>query len=401
MNVAVTSEHRFDRTPDGAVWTSTSHAYSFWTRYLVGFAHVKVVARVRDVAQVGSSAKRADGPGVSFFQIPYYVGPIEYLKHRSAVIARVRQSVDVDEAIVMRVPSQIADCLAPMLRRTGRPYSVEVVADPWDGFSPNANPSRLRPFFRRWSYYQLRRHCKSAAGAAYVTAAALQKRYPCPRHMAAVSDVELHACSALPIARNFAFLSNGTRVQTVITVGSLDQMYKGHDTLIKAIAICVSRGFNVQLKIVGDGRYRRSLEELAELLKVRDRVAFLGALPSGLAVVAQLDQADLFALPSRTEGLPRALVEAMARGLPSIGSDIGGIPELLPSEDLVPRNNVEALANKIESVLTDPVRAQQMSIRNLERVKEYDESKLRELRNNFYRHVQQTTESWLRRDGKA
>src|SRR4051794_12389374 len=243
MNVAVTSEHRFDRTPDGAIWTATAHAYDFWTRYLTGFDRVKVVARVRDVSRVGPTAKRADGPGVSFFQVPYYVGPVQYLKSRSAVMARLRQAIARDEAIVLRVPSQIADCLAPMLRRTGRPYSVEVIADPWDAFSPNANPSRLRPFFRRWSFYQLRRHCKSAAGAAYVTAAALQKRYPCPRLMAAVSDVELNTCSALPIKRRFVSGRKKAERQTVITVGSLDQLYKGQDTLIKAIAACVAKGF--------------------------------------------------------------------------------------------------------------------------------------------------------------
>jgi len=70
MNVAVTSEHRFDRTPDGAVWTGTAHAYGFWTRYLVSFDHVKVVARVRDVPHVESGAKRADGPGFLFLRFP-------------------------------------------------------------------------------------------------------------------------------------------------------------------------------------------------------------------------------------------------------------------------------------------------------------------------------------------
>src|SRR3954453_12156842 len=87
-------------------------------------------------------------------------------------------------------------------------------------------------------FYQLRRHCKSAVGTAYVTSAALQKRYPCPGHMAAISDVDLSLCPVLPAARRFVPAAEETGRKTVITVGSLDHLYKGQDTLIQAIADC-------------------------------------------------------------------------------------------------------------------------------------------------------------------
>ena len=90
-------------------------------------------------------------------------------------------------------------------------------------------------------------------------------------------------------------------------------------------------------------------------------MTFLGQLPAGEMVRAQLDKADLFILPSKTEGLPRALVEAMARALPCIGTTVGGIPELLPSEDLVPPGDVKALAETIEDVLRRPERLAKMS----------------------------------------
>ena len=112
--------------------------------------------------------------------------------------------------------------------------------------------------------------------------------------------------------------------------------------------------------------------------------------------MAQLERADLFVLPSHQEGLPRAMVEAMARALPCIGSTVGGIPELLPPEDMVPPGNVTALATKIRQVITDPDRMAQMSARNLQIATEYRDEILQKQRIEFYRYVREITETWLK-----
>ena len=116
-------------------------------------------------------------------------------------------------------------------------------------------------------------------------------------------------------------------------------------------------------------------------------MCFAGRLPAGDAVRAALDRADLFVLPSRTEGLPKALLEAQARGLPCLASDVGGIPELLPSEDLVPAGNVAALARKMREVLAAPQRRQAMAARNLAQAREYHANTLCVRRRAFYEAV--------------
>jgi glycosyltransferase involved in cell wall biosynthesis len=148
---------------------------------------------------------------------------------------------------------------------------------------------------------------------------------------------------------------------------------------------------------IGDGKHRTELEARAKAAGLAKHVRFLGELPAGKHVRAQLDQADLFVLPSRTEGLPRALIEAMARGLPCIGSEVGGIPELLPSEDMVPPGDMSALARKIREVATRPERMTRMSARNLEKAREkYREEILRERRVSFYEHVSAEALTWLK-----
>jgi glycosyltransferase involved in cell wall biosynthesis len=142
------------------------------------------------------------------------------------------------------------------------------------------------------------------------------------------------------------------------------------------------------------------LELLAKKSGIADRVFFRGMLSPGEAVRAELDAADIFILPSRTEGLPRALIEAMARALPCIGSTAGGIPELLPPEDMVPANDAIALAKKIRAIIEDPQRMAQMSYRNYQTAKEYGNSILQESRKKYYSNVKEITETWLKSRGQ-
>jgi glycosyltransferase involved in cell wall biosynthesis len=89
------------------------------------------------------------------------------------------------------------------------------------------------------------------------------------------------------------------------------------------------------------------------------------------------------------------MLEAMARALPCIGSNVGGIPELLSSEDLVSPGDVDRLADKISEVLSDPQRMARMSERNWRVSQEYRYDVVRSREMEFYRQVRIRTEQWL------
>ena len=394
MRVVVTLEYRFDVTPDGAVWARTTFDHAFWRRYLAVFDEVQVTARANPVERAEPGWMRVDGPGVCFHELPHYIGPWQYMKQSAALTRALVSAVRPGDAVILRVGSPIADRLQPMLAEAGKPYGVEVVGDPWDVFGPGVFSHPLRPLLRHHFARQLKRQCAGACAASYVTQEALQRRYPPARGVPTfgVSTIEL---------RPEAFVAEPRRDRPpprrrrLVFVGTLEQLQKGPDVLLAAVASCRARGLDVEVSLIGDGRMRGWLEERAQRLGIAEFTRFTGTLPSGAPIRRELDAADLFVLPTRGEGLPRAMIEAMARALPCIGTGVGGIPELIPAEDRVPVGDAEALAAKIAEFLGDPARMVVTSTRNLGRAREYRAELLEERRTRFYRALRRSTDAWL------
>jgi glycosyltransferase involved in cell wall biosynthesis len=414
MRLSLVTEHRFSRTPDGAVWAPDASGYAFWRRYLSIFEEVNVAARIAEVPHGGGQGVRADGPGVRFSAVPHYLGPYQFALRWPSIRRALARAIRADDAVIFRVPSFLANCIEPTLYERGQPYGLEVVGDPYDGLGPGGIRHLLRPFLRVRVPWQLRRQCARAAGVAYVTKSVLQRRYPSRGMMVGVSDAVIPSVnvadadtvftthySSLSLAQGMvSFPRTGLPAGPLrlICVASLEQYYKGHDILLRAVADCVGHRADLRLVLVGDGRIRPEIEALASALGIRDRCEFLGQLAHGRAVLEELDRSDLFVLPSRTEGLPRALIEAMARGLPCISTSVGGIPELLPPEDLVPPDDVNALAAKILEVIASVELRGRMSHRNVGVAQEYTEDVLQTRRVEFFRHIRAVTNSRTRRE---
>lgn len=400
MRIIIALEHRFDRTPDGRVWTQTAFDYPFWGRYLRVFDNVLVVARVREVLKVPSDWKQADGEQVAFKAIAHYVGPLQFLRSIKQIKRNIKSIIRPTDAYLLRVPGTIGGLVWSELRRIGYPYALEVVGDPYDVFSVNAIKHFLRPIFRWWFSLRLKQQCLGACGVAYVTERALQTRYPASTN-AFVTNYSTITLLEDDFVSSPRAISESKSSCTVITVGTLAQLYKAPDILIEAIGICAHKGLDVRLVLVGDGKHKQELEQQAARLGLGPKIYFYGQLSSGRAIIDALDKADLFVLPSRQEGLPRAMLEAMARALPCIGSDVGGIPELLLASDLVKPNNAIALAEKIQEVLASPKLMEQMSERNLEKARTYATSVLTRKREAYYRFLKKSTEGWQERHAKT
>jgi glycosyltransferase involved in cell wall biosynthesis len=400
MRVLVAIDHRFDSTPDGAVWTQTMFTPSYWNRYLDVFDEVSVVARVRPVEKALPGWIQVNVDRITVQPLPHYLGPWEYFRQRQQVLAAAQKAFTVGDAIMFYSASPPVLAMQKKAASLDYPFGVYIIANPYDVFSPGAVRSPLRPFFRWLAPRQLRSLCQNASAAAYITEAALQQQYP-PSPTAFTTYYSMAELTDEVFVKQPRTFSPSQTSWKLITVGAMSQLYKAQDILIAAIALCVRQGLDLQLIFVGDGQYRPMLEAQAAERGVGDRCHFRGQLTTGSVVRQELDQADLFVLPSRQEGLPRAMLEAMARGLPCLGSTVGGISELLSPEDMVPPADVEALAAKIREMITDAERLNQASARNLDRAQDYREHCIREQRTMFYKTLRQQTEEWMQRNLKV
>lgn len=386
----VALENRFIKARNGNVYSTTVCDYKFWTRYLQVFDEVTVLARVAEVAETELDRPKANGPGVNFLSLPSFVGPWQYLRSRRTVNRLVADALAHAEAFILRVPGTIATLLWQRLAKAGIPYGVEVVGDPWDALASGNVKSILRPLLRTKMSREMARQCRLASVASYVTEYSLQKRYPPSGWSTHYSSIELAETAFVDQSslekriQRLKSKSTGTELWSICHVGMMEHLYKAPDILIAAVASCVRKGLNLELVMVGDGRFKSQLQQQVREAGLKNRVRFLGRLVPGESICEVLDGADLYVLPSRQEGLPRSLIEAMARGLPCIGSTVGGIPELLDDEDMVPPGNVEVLAASIESVIGKSDRLETMSRRNLQRARKYRSEELNKRRIEFY-----------------
>ncbi len=173
----------------------------------------------------------------------------------------------------------------------------------------------------------------------------------------------------------FKYVTNEKRFdRNLLWVGRMS-IEKGVEYLIRAISQVVAQFPQTTLTLVGDGPLRADIENLINSLGLEDHVILTGMLTHE-EIPAHLARADLFVLPSLSEGLPLVLVEAMSAGKPVVATRVGGIPDVLVDEGehqtgyLVPPKDPEALTESICTLLGAPEKAHRMGQNGRERIEQ-------------------------------
>ena len=385
MLVDVVIEQRFYRCAKNKYWTENAFPYDFWTRYLDVFSEVNIVARVAEVSEPKSDWKRVDGKKVGFVDLPSYIGPWGFLKTVPQLIRSLRKRKAVKRKVIYRVPSILAEFYNIFAIPKLQPYAVEVVGDPADVFAVGANKSLLRPFFKWLFVKMLKQNCQGAVSLSYVTEYSLQQRYP-PNALSFhthYSSIQLQQDDYKQ--RDNYVLSNPIKI---VCIGNLTQPYKGCDFMLETLAMLKQQQIECHVSWVGGGYLLEDMQHLAKRLNVENQINFVGNLASRELIREQIDQADMFILTSRQEGLPRVLIESMARSLVCIATNVGGVKELISKDFIIERDNIEQLVNVIDRVRQlSEIELLNTATTNFNKALEYENSALRSRRQAMYQRL--------------
>lgn len=379
-------DHVF-HTHQNEVYSPGQFSVSTWRRYLAISKELIVLARRKEVAREECKRlNRSDGPHVRFSFVENSGRFRRAFGFDRELMELIRRQVTQVDAVCVRIPSLIGYLTVRACLELNKPFAVEVVGSALHSAWNHGNP--LGKLYAPIADFRARWVVARSPYAIYVTHSYLQERYPQnePVLTASASNVEVklpEESLILQRGERILALDPGRDKVTIGVIGSLNARYKGIDYAVKAVGILREWGFDARLRILGSGS-PDWLFRAIEQARLERFVHMDGLLPRGAAVEQWLDQLDVYVQPSLTEGLPRALIEAMARGLPCVGTEVGGIPELLPSSCLVPSKDAKVLAHAVRGLLLDRERMLRASLDNYEKAKTYDRNKLQRARAKFW-----------------
>lgn len=370
---------------------SIGFGYEVWQRYLKVFDYLVVVARYRETRDFDTSRlKKSSGDNVSFTKVPNFKSMrtlYKYFEARKIIEEEVKKA----DAIIVR-NSTIGDIAVKYAIKYQKPYAYEIVGCPWDALwnYGNIQGKILAPF----AYFRTKNIAKNSKFTLYVTENFLQKRYPAKGYSIACSNV------FLPIIEEKVLINRIEKIKKmnldkkikIGMIGALTSKYKGFDLAIKSTKELNNKYNNIELHILGGGDASK-WKKLAKKEKVSDKVFFDGTLPSGYPVFEWIDNLDIFIQPSKVEGLPRALIEAMSRGCPVVGSKAGGIPELLDERFIHKKGNYKDLTSKIMFLMSNKEIMIEQAKKNFETSKNYSKEVLDEKRTGFWKEFRKYAES--------
>lgn len=291
----------------------------------------------------------------------------------------VRDIVKKSDICFAHLPCSHGRQVVKAAREMGKPCMTVIVGCPWDVYRTYNWKGKLIAPFERLSLVRIQ---KKAKWSIYVTNQFLQKRYPTNGQHIGCSNVNITTGDESVLVKRLKSIQSRSQSNCLMkigTVGSISVPYKGQEYVIRAIAILKKEGVDFEYHLYGGGDSTR-LRMIAKECQIEDRLFFHGAVPHD-RILEAFDDMDIYAHPSKTEGLPRSLVEAESRGCLCLGTNVGGITELLDKDFLFPSANVRAICDILRNVT--PGLLEQQAKRNFDFSKQYDKTLLNNRRQQF------------------
>lgn len=375
---------------DNQYYSEGKLTYDMWkSRYLHYLDYLYVAGRKKNINDV-TNFNLSSGKDVSHITLANLSSPKDRMTKRKSVYNTLKKYIiekNID-VVIVRLPSIHGLIAMKIARRLNKKLIIEMVGDPFNSLWYHGNffGKLLAPV----SYLRHKKVLKKSNNIIFVTENYLQNRYK--KNYKSYNTVNI---SNVNLPRNTEFDINH-RIRTenltrksiikIATIGSYSSRYKGIDTGIKTISELVSKGYNAHLYILGSGN-KETYKKLIIKKKLENHIHYVAPIKGGKEVLNWLDDFDFYIHPSLTEGLPRALIEAMSRGLPVVATNVGGIPELLDNNMQIKIKDYNSMVNIIIELINDVDKYNYQVLRNYNKSKDYNQKSLASKRKKFWNNI--------------
>ncbi|MBE6916282.1 MAG: glycosyltransferase [Ruminococcaceae bacterium] len=380
MKLLYISKFQFTKR-DGKTFALPAYGNHFWEKYLDVFDSVDVLAEnVKEYLNNGTLAEITDAR-ISVEILPRNTAPQDFVND-GIIKKRLEEKIKEAEAILIKPACRKGIMAIKLAKKYKKPYMIELTGDLKMTLRNHPNP--LKRMYNLILHQQILRAIKDCPFGLYVTEKHLQKVYPIAGKQCGCTDTVLPYIVEESLEKRIQKIEKMPAEEVHIgMIASYHGTRKGLDTAIKAIGHIKNRKVMLHILGLGTEEDRRKWFYYAKRHGAEGKMVFDPSLSSVEEVLHWNDRMDLCILPSRSEGLPRCIVESISRGCPNITSNVCGMPELVGECWTHDPKDYRKLASLIEELTGDKDLMKKVAMESFNHSKNYEQSRLKAKRNAF------------------
>lgn len=383
MRLIYVSRFQF-KIVNNQIYSLPAYGNGFWEKYLDVFDSIHVIGEpVKDYLDNGTMVLLTDSR-ISVDIVPSIERPNELKK--TIKVKKILEKIIKQEqtsAFLIKPSSRKGMLAIKYCECFDKPYMIEMTGDVKTTL--DERNSRIMSIYGLYLYKKILRSIQNCEFGLYVTEKYLQKRYPIKGKMCGCTDSVIPAIDERVLMNRLDKINSEVNEYSIGLIGYYHDTRKGIDTAIDALKIVNHSKKIISLSILGIGtdEDRKKWCSYAKEREVDDALHFPKPLKGSYEVVKWIDTMDIIILPSRSEGFPRAIAEAMSRACPTITSNVCGLEEMVETKWQHEAGDSVALASLIQKMINDTNQMIQAAKYNFEKSKRYEFNYLRDKRNMF------------------
>jgi len=379
MKLLFVHDHPFYKDSNKIIYTGGSFPKQIWSNYLSNFNTICVYSRKsKSISSKNGISSRAN---VTFYLTHHYSTPIGIIKNKKRIEEELEVLIKDVDVVLTRLPSALGIIAGFLALKLNKRLWVEQVGNAHEALNNHGTLKGkvIGPIIHFFN----KKLIEKADFVSYVTESKLQIDYPTNNEAITVSlsNVIINEIINEKDLDKERFYGKMFKIGLI---GGFDVRYKGQDILLRAISLLPTDiKKNIKMNFVGKGNYSW-IYAVAQNLGLKENIEFLGSLEAGHEINAFLNTLSLYVQPSLTEGMPRATIEAMAMGCPVIGSNVGGIPDIVTKRFLHKKGNVQQLSEHIKYLYLYRKELEQESALSIQKSIPYLKANLDKKRADFF-----------------